>query len=520
MQVHDIYTHNLSLARSLSLPPFSISISLYSFTLYSILLKIINLSLASSTVPVSFKKAIVTPLIKKPSLDRDVLKNYRPVSNLPFLSKILEKVIAKYMSIHKNNNDLEVPLQSAYRQHHSTETALLKVQNDILRSLDKGECVFLVLLDLSAAFDTVDHQTLQDCLKNTFGISGAALLWLKSYMSDRHQSISIRGTKSDEKLLNYGVPQGSVLGPELFKDYITPLRSVIESHDVSFHGYADDTQLYASFKPGLDEEAALGKLQDCIADVRRWMATNWLKLNDDKTEFIVLGTPANLAKVATEAICVGDHHITKCKHVRNIGAMFDSSMKMEVQVNKVSQTAWFHLHSISKIRQFLTKEQTQAAIHAYVTSRLDQNNSLLSNVPATLLNKLQKIQNAAARVILRDRREEPSTTTLLKELHWLPINQRHVFKVLLLVYKSLNDKGPKYLKQLLPPKPDPRPLRSSSEELLEVARTNMVTYGDRAFSIVGPQKWNLLPLDIRLRTTVNSFKKALKSHLFKSAYPG
>ena len=249
------------------------------------------------------------------------------------------------------------------------------------------------------------------------------------------------------------------------------------------------------------------------------MASNWLKLNDDKTEFIVLGTPANLAKVATEAICVGDHYIKKCKYVRNIGAMFDSSMKMEVQINKVSQTAWFHLYSISKIRQYLTIEQTQAAIHAYVTSRLDQNNSLLSNVPAVLLKKLQKIQNAAAKLIMRDKREECSTT-LLKELHWLPINQRHAFKVLLLVYKSLNDKGPKYLKQLLPPKTDPRPLRSSSEELLEVARTNLVTYGDRAFSIVGPQKWNLLPLDIRSRTTVNSFKKALKSHLFKSAYPG
>jgi hypothetical protein len=165
------------------------------------------------------------------------------VSNLPFLSKILEKVIAKNMSMHKNINDLEVPLQSEYRQHHSTETALLKVQNDILRSLDRGECVFLVLLDQSAAFDTVDHQTLQDCLKNTFGISGDALEWITLYLSNRHQSILVRGTQSDEKLLQFGVPQGSVLGPELFKDYITPLRTVIESYDVSFHGYADDTQL-------------------------------------------------------------------------------------------------------------------------------------------------------------------------------------------------------------------------------------------------------------------------------------
>ena len=354
------------------------------------LLQIINTSLASSTVPSSFKRAIVTPLIKKPGLDRDVLKNYRPVSNLPFLSKILEKVIAKYMSAHKNRHDLEIYLQLAYRQHHSTETALLKVQNDILRSLDKGECVFLVLLDLSAAFDTVDHHTLQRCLKNTFGISGDGLKWLMSYMSDRQQSISIRGIESDNNLLKYGVPQGSVLGPELFKDYITPLRYIIESHGISFHGYADDTQLYISFKPGVNEDSALGKLEHCIADIRRWMASNWLKLNDDKTEFIILGTPTNLGKVVTQDIKIGEHRIAKCYSVRNIGAMFDAKMKMEVQVSKVCQIAWFHLYSISKIRKYLTKEQSQSAIHAYVTSRLDQNNCLLTGAPATLLHKLQK----------------------------------------------------------------------------------------------------------------------------------
>ncbi len=248
------------------------------------------------------------------------------------------------------------------------------------------------------------------------------------------------------------------------------------------------------------------------------MASNWLKLNDDKTEFIILGSPANLGKVASQSIKVGGHSINKCHHVRNIGAMFDSTMKMEVQVNKVSQTAWFHLYSISKIRQYLTQEQTQAAIHAYVTSRLDQNNSLLSGSPATLLDKLQKIQNAAAKLVLRGRIEKHATP-LLKELHWLPIKQRHIFKTLLLVYKCMNDKGPKYLKQLLPPKPDPRPLRSSSEEFLDIPRSNLVTYGDRAFSVVGPRKWNVLPLVIRSCATVDSFKRALKSHLYKIAYP-
>ena len=191
---------------------------------------------------------------------------------------------------------------------------------------------------------------------------------------------------------------------------------------------------------------------------------------------------------------------------------------MGVQVNKVCQTAWFHLYSISKIRQYLSQDQTQSAIHAYVTSRLDQNNSLLSGLPDTLMNKLQKVQNAAARVVLGGKRDQ-HVTPLLKELHWLPINQRHVYKTLLLVYKSINDKGPRYLKQMLTPKPEPRPLRSSSQQLLDVPRTTRVTYGDRAFSITGPRLWNELPLDIRSCETVKGFQKELKkTHLFKIAY--
>ena len=287
------------------------------------LLKIINTSLVSSTVPATFKKAIVTPLLKKPSLDKNVLKNYRPVSNLPFMSKILEKVVSKSLTAHRTAHSLHVPLQSAYRQYHSTETALLKVHNDILRALDRGDCVFLVLLDLSAAFDTVDHSVLKDRMSQEFGVSDNALNWLLSYMGDRHQAVLVRGVESEDRILRCGVPQGSVLGPELFKDYIAPLADLIHSHGIEFHGYADDTQLYTTFKPGENEDDALQQMQRCITAVKSWMALNWLKLNDDKTEFIVLGSPSNLAKVSTEHIysCWRPQHqevSTRAEHRRHV----------------------------------------------------------------------------------------------------------------------------------------------------------------------------------------------------------
>ncbi len=480
------------------------------------LVKIINASLASSTVPAPFKKAIVTPLIKKPTLDRNVLKNYRPVSNLQFMSKILEKVVSKFLDTHRVENGLHIPLQSAYRQNHSTETALLKVHNDILTALDRGECVFLILLDLSAAFDTVDHTRLQERLSKRFGVTDAALQWLNSYLTGRTQAVAVRGVESKNRNLIYGVPQGSVLGPELFKDYIAPLADLIQSYGVSFHGYADDTQLYVTFKPSVNENNALDQMQQCIAAIKSWMAMNWLKLNDDKTEFIILGSPCNLDKVTTQHITVGDHKIKKSAQVRNIGAIFDTSVTMQPQVTKTSQTAWYHLYVISKIRTYLTKEQTQCLIHAYVTSRLDQNNSLLMGVPATLLQKLQKIQNAAAKVILGGKRND-HVTPLLVELHWLPLSQRHIFKTLLLVFKALKGFGPSYLAEMLKPYTPERELRSSFGNFLETTKTRCVKYGDRAFSVAGPVLWNNLPTHIRNCQSIESFKNCLKTHLFRTA---
>ena len=158
---------------------------------------IINASIKLSHVPSSFKVAHIKPLIKKPSLDQDILKNYRPVSNLTFISKILEKVVLKQLEDHMLNNQLMDEFQSVYRTKHSTETALLKVQSDVLSALDKeGSIVVMIMLDLSAAFDTIDHEFLLSRLRDMFGIQDQALVWIRSYLSDRLQRVNIKGTLS------------------------------------------------------------------------------------------------------------------------------------------------------------------------------------------------------------------------------------------------------------------------------------------------------------------------------------
>ena len=258
---------------------------------------------------------------------------------------------------------------------------------------------------------------------------------------------------------------------------------ILTSHNVHFHGYADDTQLYVTFKPdGVasklrtkkqrkkqeTEKSALCKLERCIEAIRNWMAINWLKLNDDKTEFIVLGSNPNLSKIKTHSITVGEHQIRRSNQVRNIGAIFDANAKMEGQVTKTCQTAWFHLYTISKISQYLTKEQKQTIIHAYVTPRLDQNNSLLGGLPLTQMNKLQLVQNSAAKIILGGKKHDHVTDHLIK-LHWLPISQRRIFKILLLVFKALNGQGPIYLAEMLVPcSNSEHDLRSSYDNLLVV----------------------------------------------------
>ena len=214
-------------------------------------------------MPHNLKRAIVKPIIKKSTLDPENMKTYRPVSNLAYIGKIIEKVVVTQLDAHLTHNDLDEPLQSAYRTSHSTETALLKVSNDILLALDKRQCVYLVLLDLSAAFDTIDHTVFLSHLEKENGVTADALEWMSSYLSGRQQCVSINSTLSDNIDLHFGFPQGSQIGPFGFKLYTKPLTSIAKKHGINIHLYADDTQLYTSFKPE-ESEAALERLEACV----------------------------------------------------------------------------------------------------------------------------------------------------------------------------------------------------------------------------------------------------------------
>ena len=204
----------------------------------------INTSLTTSNVPADFKHAIIKPLLRKPTLHKDILQNYRPVSNLPFVSKLVEKVVAKQISTHVDENALRDPFQYACRRGHSTKTALFRVKNDIAAALDRKCTTILVTLDLSCAFDTVEHELLMTRFEHSFGITDRALVWLQSYISERYQKVAVGSAESVDSILTCGVPQGSVLGPTLYCMYNKPIGDIVARHGMQYHCYADDTQIY------------------------------------------------------------------------------------------------------------------------------------------------------------------------------------------------------------------------------------------------------------------------------------
>ena len=283
--------------------------------------EIINLSLQTGIMPQNMKEALVCPLLKKPNLDQQQFKNFRPVSNLSFISKLIERAVCDQLLEYTATTGKLEGMQSAYCTDHSTETALLKVKTDILNEMDNKKVSFLILLDLSAAFDTVSFHLLMNRLLNRFGITGTVLQWIDSYLTDQTQKVMIDEFSSDPVMLKRGVPQGSVLGPTLYTLFTSPVGDISRSHNIGYHGFVDDTQNYHSFTPGKagDEEKCKQEIELCISDIRTWMRTNLLKLNDEKTEFLIIGTKQQLNKVKTTSILVGQDEIPCSATARNLG---------------------------------------------------------------------------------------------------------------------------------------------------------------------------------------------------------
>jgi hypothetical protein len=317
----------------------------------------------------------------------------------------------------------------------------------------------------------------------------------------------------------FGVPQGSVLGPILFTLLTAPLSAIVSLHGLLRHFYTDDSQLYIVFNPrdSLSRDEAVAKIEACAEDIRKWMTNNFLKLNDDKTELIIVTSRQMVFDAFS--VTVGNNVIAPSPEPpRNLGVYFDIHLAFEHHVKKVSQSVNAALFKIGKIRKYLDHDTCNQLINSLMMSRLDYCNSVLYGASNTVLHHLQLLQNRAARILSYTHKFN-HITPVLRELHWLPVQQRIIFKILLLCYKCQHGLAPSYLSDLIHPYTPARDLRSSNPQrgLLFVPRSR-IGFGDRSFEVAAPTLWNSLPIDIKQSSSVNIFKRTLKTYLFKQAF--
>ena len=292
-------------------------------------------------------------------------------------------------------------LVNQHRPGHSTETALLKVVNDLFLSLSKGNISVLALLDFCSAFDTIDHPTLVHRLHTDFGFTDTVLQWFSSYLTDRTHYVSLSNHCSAFTHVHSGVPQGSVLGPVLFTIYIKPLSAIIDFHSIIHHSFADDLQLHMSAPPDRLSKL-LHSMQSCISDFKAWATENMHKLNDNNTELMLFTSKRtrHLHSLPT-SITIGNAPVPFKKSVKNLGFTLDCHLTMNAHVSNIARTCYFELRRLASIRRFMTSTATATLVSAFVLSRIDYCNSLLFGSTHDVTSHLQRIQNYAARVILR-----------------------------------------------------------------------------------------------------------------------
>lgn len=481
-------------------------LKLVSNAIAPIITSIINISFTTGIFPKSLKYAIILPLLKKSTLNPDSLSNYRPVSNLPFLGKTIERAAINQLNSYLNENHLSYKFQSAFREFFSTETALLRVVNDLLSALDNKREAILVLLDFSAAFDTLNHNTLLARLESHYGIKHSALNWFNSYLRDRQYSVSINGSHSRGSISSCGVPQGSVLGPLLFILYTAPMQSVLGN--LKSMSYADDNQIYIELDPE-SPNTSIESANQCITRIHSWCESNSLKLNEPKTVILHI-EPSHRHHRNINKFTIGQKSIDYSNLARNLGVQIDNNISLKPQVNAVVKSSFYEIFKLGKIKNLVSKNALYILTHALVSTKLDYCNSLYYNLPNSLIDKLQLVQNSAARLVANKRKREHIRPTL-KSLHWLPVRQRIIYKILIITFKSLKYGKPEYINELLSPSPNSR----LKNLLLPHIHSS---YGHRSFSFSAPLEWNKIPSDIKNAKSVNTFKSKLKTHLFSIAF--
>ena len=496
----------------------------YVDVLLPLLTVLCNRSLQEGILPPSQKKSILVPVLKRDGLDASEPANFRPIANVSFLSKIIEKIVAFQLTAYLEMNNLLPVYQSGFRKGHSTETLLLRLLSDIYGAIDRSQVSLLALLDVSAAFDSVDHDILLRRLSVSFGLSGNFLDWLGSFLHDRSFSVVYGPTRSLWVPAPFGLPQGSVLGPLLYILYTADLGPLLAANAVLSQSYADDVQAYLHCLAS-DAAPTVRAMSRALDVLGAWMSSNRLRLNPSKTQFIWLGTRQQLAKIDLAALATEFPQFAFSTTVRDLGVTLDQELTFARHIHQLCRDCYYQLRQLRVVSRSLTTNAASTLIHSFVVTRLDLCCALYAGLPAVRLGCLERVLRTAARLIGHIPKFGHVTAFMRDVLHWLPIPQRIVYRLSALVWRCLLGSAPVYLQELCRSTLDVqgrRALRSSTHGELLVPRARTALRQHRAFSVAGPMVWNGLPLTLRLipRVHLDAFYSSLKTILFSRGWVG
>ena len=467
---------------------------------------LINKIIYTNTFPNIWKQALVTPLPK--SGDPSNPSNHRPISSLPILSKIAEKLITSQMRHYLESNILIAPTQYGFRQNHSAQSLLLQLSNKWLKILDNtsgDRYICLTALDVKKAFDTVDHHLLLSKMPNYFKFHPSAIELMSSYLSSRKQCVKTNGVISNNRSVTSGVPQGSVLGPLLFIMYINDLASKFPCYL-----FADDCIIE---QYGETAVSAVNKTNIIIPEITNWYQNNLLKLNCSKTAVLVISNkPVNKANLAV--IKIDGHVATYTDTIKYLGLHLDSALSWNEHITHTKQKILPVIWKFSQIRHLIDKSTARLYYTAFIRPHLEYAAATVFNTSTANINILEKLQNSCLRIISQAQRRTPCNR-LRGELHIPSLQNRREYLYLCELYKIYHSIIPTISQPPHSPPNNRYTLRSVTASHIHIPRMNK-TVGQRALDYLGPRTYNLLPSEIKTSVTITIFKRKLKNHLLQT----
>jgi len=467
---------------------------------------ICNLSITTNTFPDAWKLAQVTPIFKKNSTQD--LNNYRPISILPVLSKLIEKHVSIHLYEFLNSHNLITSRQSGFRAKHSCETALHQMLNEWLDCINNKESVGILFIDFCKAFDLVDTNILLQKMK-VYNFSKDALTWFTSYLQNRKQSVRINSTTSKELTVQTGVPQGSILGPLSFLLQINdlPLQPTLESTSI----FADDATSSASGKTKQEVET---KLQRKTKNLKDWCKNNKMVVSIEKTKLMLMDPKnQNNPEEPRLNVTIQGNTLQQVKSERLLGVQIDQSLTWDGQIKKQRQSILFKISLLKRIKTYLPLETRKLFYNYYIKPHFEYCNTIWTNCTKKNLDKMLKLQKQAARMILDEKLQRENTrpsSELFIELDWMTFNQTTHYRQAQLVFKSLNNLAPPYMRNLFNYVHEviPRPLRSATDNKLYLPKAH-----PKSIKQTGPRIWNSLHKEVRNAKNLNQFKRLYLKHI-------